>query len=408
MGKKLVQINTVCNASTGRIMHDIQRAAEAAGYDTISFVGRRKPYTDVKCEKFGNGLSFWVHVILNTLFDCQGYGSYVTTKKLLRRLREEQPDIIHLHNLHGYYVNLPLLMGYLRKEFRGKLFWTFHDCWPFTGHCPHFVAAGCYRWRDGCHHCPSKREYPVSLFLDASRRNYANKKKLFGSLKNLTVITPSAWMAGWAADSFFRQCPIKVVPNGIDLDTFFHRPDERALQRHHIPRDKKILLGVAAIWDRRKGLQDFLSLSEELSEEYQIVLVGLSKRQIRRLPKKVIGIERTEDRRELAALYSAAHIFINPSREESFSLVTAEAIACGTPVIVLDGSAVQELVCPDNGIVLKKHGTADYLEAIARLEQKGLGREQISRTAQKYDVRKVTSEMIGLYEGEHCLWKGSD
>lgn len=398
MSKKLVQINTVCNTSTGRIMGDIQREAVKQGYEAISFVGRRKPFTDIRCEKIGNALSFWIHVAINTVFDRQGYGSYFVTKKIVKRIKQEKPDIIHLHNLHGYYINLPVLFKYLSKEFEGKIFWTFHDCWPFTGHCPHFAAAGCRKWKESCNHCPSKMEYPISFFKDASKRNYADKKRMFTSLENLTIITPSEWMANWIRESFFQDFDISVVSNGINLKTFSYKPNKEILKKYDIPSDKKMLLGVASVWDKRKGMDDFIQLSKSIGEEYRIVLVGLSKRQIQKLPANVIGIERTEDAEELAALYSMAHIFINPSVEESFSLVTVEAFACGTPVIVLDTSAVKELVTNDNGIVLHEHSVVEYVKAIKKIEKLQLTRECVAETAKKYNAEQAAQKVVSMYE----------
>jgi len=398
--KKLVQINTVCNNSTGRIMGDIQRHARAKGYDTVSFVGRRKPFPDLPCEKIGSPFSFWCHVAVSTALDRQGYGSFFTTKKLVKRLREENPDIIHLHNLHGYYMNLPVLFRYLADEYKGKIFWTFHDCWPFTGHCPHFAAAGCNKWKTGCHHCACKTQYPVSLFLDASKSNYNAKKKMFCSLntKTLTVIVPSQWMADWARDSFFSGYDIRVINNGIDLECFSYSPDDRLRARYGIPENKKILLGVASVWDQRKGLADFIELAGKVPEQYCIMLIGLSKSQIKRLPPGITGIERIGNSRELAAHYSLADIFINPSAEESFSLVTVEAFACGTPVIVLDTSAVKELVCPDNGVVLHEHTPEEYVKAIATLTERELTRERVAATAEKYDRQTAAEKVLMLYE----------
>lgn len=334
---------------------------------------------------------------LNTIFDRQGYGSYFATRKLVKSLREEKPDIIHLHNLHGYYLYLPLLFRYLTEEFSGKLFWTFHDCWPFTGHCAYFTEAGCDRWKKGCFQCPNKRQYPVSLFLDASRRNYQAKKELFGSLKDLTIIVPSQWMGELVKSSFMGKYPVEVVSNGIDLNKFQYTADKSVLQKYQIPDGKKILLGVANVWDRRKGLEDFIMLAGCLSQEYQIVLVGLSKRQMKRLPAGIVGIGHTDSAGELAALYSQAGIFINPSREESFSLVTIEAMACGTPVIALGNSAVKELVCEENGVVLESYGREDYLRAIHEVEAKRLSRDLVRETVLKYDQKNMAERIIGLY-----------
>lgn len=380
-------------------MGDIQRKANESGYETLSIVGRRKVFEDMQCEKIGSFMSFWIHVGINTVFDRQGYGSYYMTKKIVKRLREKNPDIIHLHNLHGYYINLPVLFEYLSKEFKGRIFWTFHDCWPFTGHCAYFSAIGCDKWKEGCSRCPNKTVYPISLFWDASRKNYEDKRKMFCSLKNLIIITPSEWMAEKVRSSFLYNYPVKVINNGIDIKIFSYRkPADEIFARYKIDKEKKILLGVASVWDGRKGLTDFCLLAKELPKKYQVLLVGLSEKQIRSLPTNIIGIKRTENVEELAMIYSMAHIFINPSLEESFSLVTAEAIACGTPVIVLDTSAVKELVCDDNGIVLSKHNPADYMKAIEKLEEKQLSREIIMQTAQKYDAEVFAEKVIKLYE----------
>ena len=396
--KKLVQINTVCNTSTGRIMGAIQREAVSRGYEAVSYVGRRKPFADMACVKFGNPLSFWLHVALTTFLDRQGYGSFLPTRKLIRALRKEKPDIIHLHNLHGYYLNLPVLFRYLTEEFKGEVFWTFHDCWPFTGHCPYFTMANCHKWKNGCSHCPNKKKYPVSLMADMSRKNYEDKKRMFSALVNLNIVVPSEWMKGLVQESFFRGKKVNVVSNGIDLSVFTYRKDSSVLEKYGIPGDKKILLGVAVIWDERKGLKDFVKLSEKVPDEYHIVLVGLSRKQIKKLPNNITGIMRTESQRELVALYSRADIFINPSLEESFSLVTVEAFACGTLVIVLDTSSVKELVNEQNGIVLKSHETEDYLQAIKLLEEKAPDRSTVGECAKKYDNHVAMAQMVDLYE----------
>lgn len=397
--KKLIQINTVCNTSTGKLMGDIQRKANELGYETLSIVGRRKVFQDIRCEKIGNGVSFWIHVIINTVFDRQGYGSYFLTKKIVSRLRKEKPDIIHLHNLHGYYINLPILFDFLSKEFKGKIFWTFHDCWPVTGHCAYFTAVGCEKWKNGCNKCPNKTEYPISLFLDASGKNYEDKRKMFNSLDNLTIITPSEWLAEIVKESYLNRYPVRVVNNGIDLKKFSYRkPQNEIFIKYGINKEKKTILGVASIWDARKGMKDFLLLAKSLSAEYQVLLVGLSQKQIQGLPENIVGVRRTDNQEELAMIYSLAQVFMNPSLEESFSLVTVEAIACGTPVIVLDTSAVKELVCDDNGIVLSRHEPEDYMKAIRKLEEKQLTRETIMETARKYSADAFAQKVIDLYE----------
>ena len=375
--------------------------------ETLSIVGRRHVYTDVPCVKFGNALSFWIHVIWTTLTDRHGLEpvlSVIYTRKMVRRIREANPDIIHLHNIHGYYLHYPTLMKYLAYEYKGKIIWTFHDLWPITGHCAYYSAVNCDKWMTGCNHCPNKKRYPVSLGLDGSRKNYEIKKELFTSLSNLTITVPSEWMASQVRQSFMGKYPVEVIHNGIDTAVFDHNrliadldiesnkcADETAWS------DKKILLSVASIWDERKGLKDLVALSDKLSDDYVMVIVGLSKHQISRLPKGVIGITRTENIEELVSLYSRANIFINPSLEESFSLVTVEALSCGCPCIVLDTSAVAELVNDDNGVVLHSHKPEDYLDAIKSIENRGYSRESVRATALKYDNKYMLDGYMRLY-----------
>ena len=405
--KSLVEINTVVNNSTGRIMHDIQREADISGMETLSIVGRRHVYTDVPCVKFGNALSFWIHVIWTTLTDRHGLEpvlSSLFTRKMVDRIREANPDIIHLHNIHGYYLHYPTLMKYLAYEYKGKIIWTFHDLWPITGHCAYYSAVNCDKWMTGCNHCPNKKRYPVSLGLDGSRKNYETKKELFTLLSNLTITVPSEWMASQVRQSFMGKYPVEVIHNGIDTAVFDHNrliADLDIESNKCVGKtswsDKKILLSVASIWDERKGLKDLVALSDKLSDDYVMVIVGLSKHQISRLPKGVIGITRTENIDELVSLYSRAHIFINPSLEESFSLVTVEALSCGCPCIVLDTSAVAELVNDDNGVVLHSHKPEDYLDAIKSIENRGYSRESVRATALKYDNKYMLEGYMRLY-----------
>lgn len=398
MSRKLVQINTVFYASTGKIMRDIQGRAEKEGYETISFVGRPPMVEGMRGEIFGNSFSFWSHVVLTTIFDAQGYGSYFTTRKLINRLREEEPDIIHLHNLHGYYLNIPLLCKYLAEEFQGKIFWTFHDCWSVTGHCAHFVSVNCQKWKNECYQCKKKTEYPISLLLDGSRRNYYMKKSLFTKIPDVTIMVPSEWMRNVVKQSFLGDRDIRVVNNGINLNVFRPNPDVTIWDKYGVSKDKKIVLGVASVWSRGKGLQDFLDLSAILPDDYCIVLVGLNKGQIRRLPPRIIGIGKTKSQDELAKIYSCADVFVNPSVEESFSLVTVESMACGTPVVVLDTSAVKELVTEECGIVLGKHSARDYMDAIEALENQMPEAGQIRKCAIKYSVDQMLTKVMSIYD----------
>ncbi|WP_248405323.1 glycosyltransferase [Butyrivibrio fibrisolvens] len=404
---KLIQINTVCNTSVGHIMGNIQKAAIEAGFETLSIYGRRKGYKDIPCLKVGNGFSFWAHVILTSVTDLHGLGSYYVTKKIIRVLKYEKPDIIHLHNIHGYYLNYRLLFDYLKNYYQGQIVWTLHDCWAYTGHCAYYTGAGCNRWIDGCYSCPEKGEYPISLMLDESKYNYKAKRNSFTGLNNLTLIVPSKWLEVQVKRSFLKDYPVKVVSNGIDFEIFHPVQQVDIRKKFNIPDNKKILLGVALYWNKRKGMDDFIKLAKILPEVYVIVLVGVSARQRKDLPDNIIGIDRTDNQRELAALYTEAHIFVNPSVEETFSMVTVESMACGTPVIVLDTSAVCELVNEKCGVVLHKETDIPvpanlYMDAIneidCRMQADEITADTVVLNALKYGVKDQTDKIVELYK----------
>ncbi len=394
--KKLIQINSVCNGSTGKIMGDIQREALHNGYETISIYGRRKGYQDIKCIKVGGPLSFFNHILLTTTLDMHGLGSYFKTQKIVKILRKENPDIIHLHNIHGYYLNYPLLFKFLKKEFKGKVFWTLHDCWPFTGHCPYFSMINCNKWKHICNHCPQKRNYPISWFRDRSSKNYTMKKKWFTGLKNLTIITPSQWLENLVKESFLKDYKIVTINNGIDLDVFHHVEDNSIKIKYGIPLDKKILLGVANIWEERKGLKDFIELSKKVSKDYQIVLVGVTKKQMKKLPPNIMGIKRTENQLDLVKLYSSAEFFINPTYEDNYPTVNLEALACNTEVITYDTGGSLEQINDSCGVIIKKGSLEQNIDSIINAINKEYSRP--FKVSVNLDKKNMAKEIAKLYE----------
>ena len=409
---KLIQINAVCNNSSGHIMHSIQAEAIARGWKTLSVYGRRKGFSDVPSVKAGDGLGFWLHVALTTATDRNGEGSVLATRKMLEILRREQPDVLQLHNVHGYYLNYPMLFRYLKEEFKGQVIWTMHDCWAYTGHCA-FYTASCRQWISGCKKCPHKAEYPWSFGFDGCRRNWQQKREYFCNVPNLTIVTPSEWIRENVQRSFLGKYPVRVIPNGMD-PSYFHPielGDEQMLhkslqKRYSITADKKVILGVASAWNERKGMEVFRYLQRcivngEL-QGYQLVLVGMNQNQRRTMPDGIIHIERTADRHELAQLYQVAEVLLNPSEEESFSMVTVEALACGTPVVALDSSAVKELVPEQCGIVLHDPQLPDYLSALHELEVrmgKGLVTQETAvKKASVYTEERQIQNYLELYE----------
>lgn len=348
---RIVQINTFPFKATGNIMMNIHLLLTEAGHDSyvVWSRGRRSEngHEIVMNDDFGVKL----HGVYTRLTDKTGFASKAITKKLLIRLNEIKPDIIHLHNIHGYYINLPLLFGYI-KEKKIKVVWTLHDCWPFTGHCAFFDMCGCGKWKTGCNHCEQLKTYPASLMIDNSSWNWNQKKELFRGL-NAILVTPSNWLKGLVDRSFLCDYPCHVIYNGIDRAVFKPTEDEAVKQKYGLD-DRPIILGVASEWTERKGLKDIIQVAGDM-QEYQFVVVGLTKKQKKELPDAVTGIERTENVRELAALYSAASIFFNPTYEDNFPTTNIEALSCGTPILTYDtGGSPEAVISPDVGRVIKK------------------------------------------------------
>jgi len=362
---KVLFINTVFGkGSTGKIITQIGSAVEAAGGSYMAAYGRGKKADDPHAWFMGSTFDRYLHAALSRITDRTGFYSRSATRKLVSFIRMYQPDVIHLHNLHGYYINLAILFDYLKTEFKGKVVWTLHDCWAFTGHCVHYTWAGCQKWKTGCHHCQEKGSYPASRLLDRSAENYADKKRLFTGVPNMTVVTVSQWLKAQAEQSFLGCYPVECVYNGIDYSRF--RPLESDIRQKLGLENKKMILSVSDGWNDRKGYFRLLELAAAAPPDWHFVVVGLSKKQIAAMPANITGMERTWNQEELIKLYTAADVFYNPSVEETFGLVTAEALACGTPAVVMDSTACPEPVC-DYGIVLRQFRTDAAIAAIKEI-----------------------------------------
>lgn len=330
---KVLMINSVCGIrSTGRICTDLAQALEAQGHTVRIAYGRETVPERFSryAVRIGSDCGVKLHALKARAFDASGFGSRFATLRFLDWVRKYDPDVIHLHNIHGYYLHVGLLFDYLRTCGK-RILWTLHDCWAFTGHAAYCELEDCEKWKTGCSHCPKDWDYPKS-FTDHARRNYARKKALFTGIPNLELVTPSQWLADLCAESFLKEYPVTVIHNGINTDIF--RPsDGTALRASLGLTGKRVILGVAALWEKRKGLDDFVTLSGMLSEQERIVLVGMSERQIQGLPPAILGLPRTNSAQELAALYAMADVYANPTYEDNYPTTNLEAIACGTPVI---------------------------------------------------------------------------
>ena len=356
-------INSVCGIkSTGRICTDLATALEAEGHDVKIGYGRETVPNQFQkyAVRIGNESGIKLHGVKARLMDADGLGSVVATKRFLRWVKEYNPDVIHLHNLHGYYINVPLLFQYINEN-RKKVIWTLHDMWAFTGHSATCDLYNCEKWETGCRNCLAFRAYPAS-FVDRSEKNYHWKKELFTSVRYMTVVTPSSWLAGMVKRSYLKNHDVVVIHNGIDIKQF--KPVETAFRNIYHLENKTLIMGCASRWVERKGLEDFIRLSDMLDNRYKIMLIGLDIEQIRILPTTILGIGRTDSVKELAQYYSAADIFLNLTYADNYPTVNLEALACGRPVITYNTGGSAECLNGKNGKAFRKgdlEGIAHFL-----------------------------------------------
>ena len=357
---KYLFINSVAGVgSTGRIILSACEQLQQQGHICRIAYGREAAACGIPTIAIGNAWDYRLHALQHRLLGTGGFGSRAATARFLKQVREYDPDVIWLHNLHGYYIHIGLLFDYLRTCGK-KIIWTLHDCWAFTGNCPYFSAVGCEKWKTCCGDCPQKHLYPKAL-LDATRRNYLRKRRLFTGIENLSLEVPSKWLAALVGESFLRDYPIRVVPNKVDPRIFHPTPGD--FRRKMGLNGCFLVLGVANVWEPRKGLSDFLTLSRLLPAKCRIVLVGLTEKQIDLLPAGIVGIPRTSSPQALAEIYTAANVYVCPSVEETFGMTVLEAASCGTKPIVYQGTACQEVAEAHGGVSVPKG--ADHLaEAI--------------------------------------------
>lgn len=399
MTRKLLQINPVVrlNTSTGRIMKEIGETAMAAGWESYVAYSRARdgePPHSSRLVPVGNRLDLALHAAATRLFDAHGLASHCGTGELVRRIREIGPDIVHIHNLHGYFLNYPRLAAFL-EEYGRPVVWTVHDCWLYTGHCYYYSAAHCGKWRTGCGHCPQKHAFPASWLLDRSVRNWQDKRQAFGGIRNLTIVPVSEWIRGEMAGSFLADKHFQVIRNGIDLQVF--RPDAAAKRT-----DKTVILGVATLWHEEKGLADLIALARCLREDEELVLVGrMDEAQRQRIPAGVRLIERTENVEKLAALYASATVFVNPTWQDNYPTVNLEALACGTPVVTYRTGGSVESVTDGTGAVVEQGDVAGMLARVRELA--AADRQETAVRCREYALRHFDKEncyrqYIRLYE----------
>ena len=375
---RVLEINVVYGTgSTGRIVSGIKEVIEKHGDTCWTAYGRGMACGDIK---IGTSFEIAVHGAITRLFDCHGYGSIKATKKLIDQIKEIHPDIIHIHNVHGYYINFPILFQFLR-EWDKPIMWTLHDCWSFTGHCAHFSYKKCMKWKTACEDCPEKKSYPQSILCDRSKKNFLKKRKCFTSQQNMEIVVPSVWLQNLVSQSFLNKYPITVIPTGIDLAKFNYTA--KLSKYLNTVKEKRIVLGVANVWTERKGLYFFEELADKLGQKYQVVLVGEGSEQVK--SNRILGIGKTDSIEELAELYSSSYVYVNLTLEDTFPTTNLEALACGTPIITFDTGGSKESLDESCGYVVSQGDT----DAVANLISSGaiekITREACRKKAEKYN-----------------------
>ena len=417
MSKKLLQINPVLrtSTSTGRIMKEIGELAMANGWESYVAYSKGRdglPGSTSIPVPVGNKASVAWHGLQTRILDRHGLGSVLATKRFIEDIRRIGPDIIHIHNIHGYFLNYRILFDFLSHS-GIQVIWTVHDCWLYTGHCYHYMYAGCDRWKTGCGHCPQRGKFPRSLFADRSARNFRDKRDAFCSMPEdrLTIVPVSDWMRSEMSESFLKDYRFQVIHNGIDTDVFSPQPAlESEVRRCYGLGDRHVILGIASIWSEEKGLNDFVEMAARLDSDEVIVLVGMDRKQLDDvlsrcgriiLGDRMVAVKRTADVHQLAGLYSTADVLVNPTWQDNYPTVNLEAISCGTPVVTYRTGGSIEAVAGDTGFVVEHGDIEGLVDAVRRVET--LGKANFmdacrSRAVKEFRKEDRYAEYIELYE----------
>ncbi len=362
---KILQINSVYGIkSTGRIAAHLVKLQQKYGHEAfVACSSTSDKYENVFSMSSGRLYDKFT-VLLTRLFGRHGFYSRVATKRLIAFMNKVKPDVVHLHNIHGHYLNIKMLFEYI-AEHKIPVVWTLHDCWTFTGHCPHFDYIGCEKWKTGCHNCSQRRGYPDSWFFDRSKENYRDKKRLFTQVEKMHIVTPSKWLADLVNESYLGKYPVTVVHNGIDTEAF--KPVESDLKEKLGLKDKFVILGIVTALSGRKGGEYFSKLSEKLSEDEHIILLSYNGDK-ESLPSNITPLPVTDNTEELAQVYSCADVFVNPTLEDTFPTVNLESLACGTPVVTFDTGGSKESLDDTCGLVVEQGDTDALYRAVQEVK----------------------------------------
>ena len=393
---KVLIINAVCGSgSTGRIVTDLCKDLKTQGHEVkvIYGVGQATNIDEEDTICMNNKAGYYIHNALAKMTDHTGLYSTPQTWWVTRKIREFAPDVIHLHNLHGYYINYKVLFEFL-ADYDHPVIWTLHDCWAFTGHCAYFSALKCNKWKTQCYDCPGLSEYPICKFKGDVEKNFRIKKNAFTSVRDMRIVTPSKWLANLASQSYLGTYPITVINNRVDRDIF--KPRQSNFRNDHGLIGKKVILGVSNVWNSKKGFSDFLKLSTMLGDAYAIVMVGLTESQLGDLPSNIVGIQRTQSTQELAEIYSASDVFVNLTYQDNYPTVNLEALACGTPIVTYNTDGSIEAADETCGVIVEQGDIEGVIKAIDSVLK--LNRENAVLRSKTYMKNNEYDTYMALYD----------
>ena len=395
---KIVEINGTNYSSTGNIALNIAKKAREEGFEVYTCCKNSLKSSQFRYDNqivIGSRYERLISEQLAQLSGLSGSFNWIGTKEFIKKLEEIRPDLVHLHIMHDSYVNLKMLFSYLSVN-KIPVVWTFHDCWAFTGKCPYFEMDRCDKWKSGCYKCPQIRKYPESYFMDMTKYLWNKKNRMFNSIDNLTIVTPSKWLSSYARESFLNGHDIRVINNGINLDVF--KPVKSDFRKKYGIEDKYLLLGVGYNWSPRKGLDSFIELSKRLDDRFRIVLVGTNDKIDEILPDNIISIHRTYNQAELVEIYSSCDLFVNPTMEENFPTVNIESIACGLPVITYNTGGSPEIIDETCGRVVEKGNIDKLYEGIMDIYNNPFDKSACLKRSQLYNMNDKFAEYVELYK----------
>lgn len=397
----VLQINIESNyGSTGRIVEGIGRLAQSQGIETHVAYSRGANPSRLNTHHIGNKLSQGLHLVRTRVFGDHLKGSGFSTKQLIKLIEKLDPNIVHIHQVHGYYLHVPILFKYLRKSDR-KIVWTLHDCWSYTGHCSYYTKIGCQKWLKECHNCPQFSGYPKSYFFDRSKEEFNLKKELFASMQNLHLVAISDWLKEEVSKSILAELPISVIKNGVDLEIFKPIKFNKELEKKKRGiTSKNVVIATGTTWNSSKGLEDYKKLGAKLPNNTTLLLVGIPTYLQVGFPNSTICIERTESKEELSLLYNIADVVLSLSYQESFGLTIPEGLACGTPGVAYRNTALKEHISEHTGKLVMTGNIQEASQAIAEVIEVGksaMSEACISFCHKNYNLKNNYQNYLSLY-----------